>query len=343
MASELATLLDTGPTNTGPTFGALLIGGYASIGLFGVLTLQCWLYYSRFPGDLSRIKLMVAFIWISELLRSCFIVHATYYYTVIQWGNPSPLSSAVWSLQLILIMTVVVELVVHLYFAYRVWIVSGRQWLMTSIICFFTLSNFGMSQCSSHDTELQHHCVIVMGVCEYAFSVVETTFNKITGGFTGDFATAALCCVVATDWTITGSLIYYLRRGRSETQSSRLNTVVNRLIFYAINVGALISAVDLVVLGLSSAKLDNLYYLGLFETVGNLYANSLLASLNARMSLRQADNLSSFNAASQAIHQNTALTKASIALSMSPVQQPECDLDDKDAEVQPPNHDVVTA
>ncbi|KAF8881879.1 hypothetical protein BD779DRAFT_1675220 [Infundibulicybe gibba] len=318
----------------GPTFGALLIGGYASIGFFGVLTLQCWLYYSQFPGDLTSIKLMVAFIWISEFLRSCFMVHATYYYTVLQWGNPSPLSRAVWSLELILLMTAIVELVVHLYFAHRVWIVSGRRWLMPSIICFFTISNF------------------VMGACEYAFSIVETTFAKITGGFTGDFATAALCCVVAADWTITGSLIYYLRQSRSETRSSRLNTIINRLIFYAINVGALISAVDLVVLGLSSAELDNLYYLALFEIVGNLYANSLLrgtisarnlelalmgdlSSLNARMGLRRANSeshLSSFNTASQATHQNTTLTKASVPSSMSPVWQPECDLGGKDAE-----------
>ncbi|KAF8881872.1 hypothetical protein BD779DRAFT_986358 [Infundibulicybe gibba] len=289
MNSAQATLPDITPT-----FGALLIGGYASIGLFGVLTLQCWLYCSQFPGDPTRMKLMVAFVWISEFLRSCFMVHAIHYYTVLQWGNPAPLSRAVWSLELLLVMTSIVELVVHLYFAYRVWIVSGRRWLMPSIICFFTISNF------------------VMGACEYAFSIVETTFDKITGGFTSDFATAALCCVVAADWTITGSLIYYLRQSRSETQSSRLNTVINQLIFYAINIGALISAVDLVVLGLSSAELHNLYYLALFEIVGNLYANSLLASLNARMSLRQANNeyyLPSLNITSQTTQQSTALTK----------------------------------
>ncbi|KAF8881874.1 hypothetical protein BD779DRAFT_1544610, partial [Infundibulicybe gibba] len=82
----------------------------------------------------------------------------------------------------------IVEFVVHLYFAYRVWIISGRHWLMTSIICFFTISN------------------LVIGICEYAYSIVEMTFSRISHGFTGDFATAALTCVIAADWTITGSL-----------------------------------------------------------------------------------------------------------------------------------------
>ncbi|KAF8881875.1 hypothetical protein BD779DRAFT_1544613 [Infundibulicybe gibba] len=97
--------------------------------------------------------------------------------------------------------------------------------------------------------------------------------------------------------------------------------MINRLVFYAINVGILISATDLVVLALSSSgphfSTVNLYYLALFEIVGNLYANSLLASLNARTSLRQqadAEYLSSFNVGTtlQSMQQSGTITKTSI-------------------------------
>ncbi|KAF8881865.1 hypothetical protein BD779DRAFT_1675209 [Infundibulicybe gibba] len=268
------------------TFGALLIGAFASVGLLGVLTLQCWLYFSRFPNDPHFVKLLVAAVWVLEFIRSCFMVHAVYFYTVLQWGNPAGLAYAHWSLEAILLMTFLVELLVHLYFTYRVWIISGRKWIVPAIILFFTI------------------CTFVTGVCEYGSSIKEAKFSKIAGGITGviivppstkfksqifqfqDWALAALSCVIVTDWLITASLVYYLRQCLSETGFSRSNTIVGRLIFYAINIGVLTSAGDLVVLALCASQIPNLYYLAIFEIVGNLYANSVLASLNARTTLR---------------------------------------------------------
>ncbi|KAF8881868.1 hypothetical protein BD779DRAFT_986110 [Infundibulicybe gibba] len=231
------------------TFGALLIGAFASVGLLGVLTLQCWLYFSRFPNDPRFVKLLVATVWVLEFIRSCFMVHAVYFYTVLQWGNPAGLVNAHWSLEAILLMTFLVELLVHLYFTYRVWIISGRKRIVPAIVLFFTISTF------------------VTGVCEYGSSIKEAKFSIIADG-------------------ITTSLVYYLRQCLSETGFSRSNTIVGRLIFYAINIGVLTSAGDLVVLALCASQIPNLYYLALFEIVGNLYANSVLASLNARTTFR---------------------------------------------------------
>ncbi|KAF8881867.1 hypothetical protein BD779DRAFT_1675210 [Infundibulicybe gibba] len=228
----------------------------------------------------------VATVWVLEFIRSCFMVHSAYFYTVLQWGNPAGLVNAHWSLEAILLMTFLVELLVHLYFTYRVWIISGRKRIVPAIVLFFTISTF------------------VTGVCEYGSSIKEAKFSKIAGGITGviivppsikfkshifqfqDWAFAALSCVIVTDWLITASLVYYLRQCLSETGSSGSNTIVGRLIFYAINIGVLTSAGDLVVLALCASQIPNLYYLALFEIVGNLYANSALASLNARTTLR---------------------------------------------------------
>ncbi|KAF8881873.1 hypothetical protein BD779DRAFT_1675215 [Infundibulicybe gibba] len=280
----------------GPTFGAVLIGGYASLGLFGVLTLQCWLYYTRFPNDLPRIKLMVVFLWVVEFLRSCFMVHAIHHYTVVHWGDPSALLSAVWSLELILLTTFIVEFVVHLYFAYRVWIISGRRRLMTSIICFFTISN------------------LVIGICEYAYSIVETKFSRISGGFTAlRNGSADLRDYRRLDDHWVSHILLAPEPLRIRIAST--NTIINRLVFYAINRHG--SRVLVLVSGFHSSAGPhlgrvNLYYLALFEIVGNLYANSLLASLNARTGFRQQANveyLSSFNF--EAAHQSGTLTKAS--------------------------------
>ncbi|KAF8955633.1 hypothetical protein BDZ97DRAFT_1926497 [Flammula alnicola] len=45
------------------TFGALEIGSNVAIFLFGIVTLQCYLYFSRFDDDRLAFKALVATIW----------------------------------------------------------------------------------------------------------------------------------------------------------------------------------------------------------------------------------------------------------------------------------------
>ncbi|OJT13595.1 hypothetical protein TRAPUB_9860 [Trametes pubescens] len=65
----------------------------------------------------------------------------------------------------------------------------------------------------------------------------------------------------------------------------RTDHLANKLTFWAINIGALTSIVDVLVLAFSEAT-SNLIFLALYTVVGNLYSNSLLATLNIRIYAR---------------------------------------------------------
>ncbi|KAH8108806.1 hypothetical protein DFH11DRAFT_1731650 [Phellopilus nigrolimitatus] len=138
----------------------------------------------------------------------------------------------------------------------------GNKWYLPVIIGFFGL------------------CAVSFNVATYGLSVVEKDFANF-GHTIYVVSTTGLASSIAADSTISVSLAYFLNSKR--TGFSKTNRLINRLIFFAINIGMLTSLTDVAVLSCSSAlKGPSLAYLSIYEIVSKLYANSLLATLNMR-------------------------------------------------------------
>jgi len=245
-----------------PSFGALYIGILTSIGLLGITTLQTWLYYQRFPKDPILLRFIVAGVWILELLHSVCGAHALYHYVILNWGNPLALEQSIWSLDITLPLTAFVETTVRAFFMWRIWIVSGNNWIFPSIIATFGLGAFACT------------------IGTYILSVIKKNFADF-GHITHVVSTTGLAFSIAADLTVTCTLCYYLNHRR--TGFSKTNQLLNRLIFFAVNIGLLTSMTDIAVLVCSSALMgESLAYLAVYEIVSKFYANSLLATLNIR-------------------------------------------------------------
>ncbi|ETW79542.1 hypothetical protein HETIRDRAFT_428047 [Heterobasidion irregulare TC 32-1] len=270
------------------TYGALFLGVVVSVSFLGIVTVQTWIYWLNYPDDHLRTKATVFIIWILEIIRSTFGIHAVYHYLVLQWENTAALEASIWSVDINLLITALIQVTVHWYFAYRVKILSRGNWILVSVIV-LERAGFWKFHYLWFDTRLT-----------FSFppdntSIAAETFAKIQGKtFPGmlranhssqDFSTAALASAIVTDICIAFSLIYYLNQINHEL--SGLRAQANHLIFYAINIGVITSAADIVVL--SSIKGQGLWYFAIYEIVGGFYANSLLASLNARKSIRDYD------------------------------------------------------
>ncbi|KAJ8072630.1 hypothetical protein PM082_016189 [Marasmius tenuissimus] len=77
------------------TIGALEAGGMISCLLMGIVTIQVYYYYSKFPKDRVALTTMVVFVWICELGHSICISHLIYVITTVSWPNPQcPFHSA---------------------------------------------------------------------------------------------------------------------------------------------------------------------------------------------------------------------------------------------------------
>jgi len=88
---------------------------------------------------------------------------------------------------------------------------------------------------------------------------------------------------VVVDLIIAFTLVYYLHKSRSGFQAT--DNLVRTLQTYVINSGGLTMICSIAVVATFAAIADNYVFLGLVEIQSKLYANSFLATLNARQYL----------------------------------------------------------
>jgi len=93
----------------------------------------------------------------------------------------------------------------------------------------------------------------------------------------------SLSCTV--DVLITFSLFFLLRGSKKKTLA--LTRVIDSIVLYAFEINLLTSAATVVSMLCWVILNNSLIFLGLHFMIGQLYANSLLATLNSRHSLRQ--------------------------------------------------------
>ncbi|KAI6100097.1 hypothetical protein EV401DRAFT_2032073 [Pisolithus croceorrhizus] len=79
-------------------FGSTLIGGLISAILYGIATLQTYVYYMNYSDDALVIRVLVTAVWILSTLHFSFMCHFLYYYLVTNYGIPTSLLYMVWSL-----------------------------------------------------------------------------------------------------------------------------------------------------------------------------------------------------------------------------------------------------
>ncbi|KAF9043623.1 hypothetical protein BDZ89DRAFT_1059540 [Hymenopellis radicata] len=241
--------------------GALFIGVVISVFLFGISTTQSWYYYQHYPNDRKFLKAVVATLWLFELFHAVLACHAVYWYLVMNYSNPEALGVSIWSANLTLLASAFITLIVHLFFAWRVRMLSGGRWLIPVIIGIVALAS----------------SAFVLATVGLSFKA--GTFADYPEPDIEVVSSTSLALSVLADIMIAVSIGYYLNRGRSGF--SKTDHLINKLIFYAMNVGILTSVLDFVVL--ITSEVDNsLIFLAIFEVVGSVYFNSLLAMLNIR-------------------------------------------------------------
>lgn len=79
------------------SIGIFLIGSLFSVCLFGVNSLQAWLYYQHYPTDTAGMKATVAWVWILDTVHAIFLGHGVYFYVIRGFGDVGTLDTPVVS------------------------------------------------------------------------------------------------------------------------------------------------------------------------------------------------------------------------------------------------------
>ncbi|KAJ7083053.1 hypothetical protein B0H15DRAFT_851016 [Mycena belliarum] len=247
------------------TLGALLVGTLVSYVLFGVTTTQVYIYYDRFPEDSSKMKAMVASVWLGELAHVICIGHSLYVMVITDYGHPERLAHIPSSLFAATFVGGMVSAGVQSFFAFRIYILSKSLWI--PCIC-WAMSLFR---------------VLPSNIVTFSYGIHEPLgefIDKWNWLFDTVWAISA-----ANDLLIAISLVFLLYRQRNYTLK-RTTAVVNKLIAWTVETGVVTSAAGIIMMAFFIINRASFIWMAWFVVIARLFSNSLLASLNSRASLR---------------------------------------------------------
>ncbi|KII93111.1 hypothetical protein PLICRDRAFT_170894 [Plicaturopsis crispa FD-325 SS-3] len=250
------------------TLGALLVGGLTALYLSGAVLAQTVIYYSVYPTDLARRKVLVAAVWLLDLFHSGLVSATIWGYLIESYGVIDSLDYIPWTLALTVALTAIITFTVQCFFAVRIHRLSKGKWYITAPIVILAL----LRLCSA--------CVSTGQMLHYK------SFNLFNDKYAWVF-TLGLATSSVVDILVAGSLCYFLRVNREGSTSSNLRHTLDMLMLYAVETGTLTCFVNILSMICWLAMPHNRIFLGIHFVISKLYANSFLASLNSRSKLRE--------------------------------------------------------
>ncbi|KAF8314610.1 uncharacterized protein EI90DRAFT_418906 [Cantharellus anzutake] len=244
-------------------FGGFLSGLVLQTILFGVITVQAFLYYRRFPTDHISLKFAVGFLWLVQtfqVITSTVSVRMTFIH---HFGVQS--STTVWYDTVYQISMVICSTIVQIYFVFRLYrLVSGSIWL-PALLALLIPAQVGTGFTIWVKANITHGIE----------SFVRPTRHLMISWLTLE---------AVADLMIAFAMSYFLHRRR--TGFRQTDTVLRQLIVYAINTGLLTSVLALAVMFAFAFYGFHFVHMMFVLPLGGVYTASLLANLHSRSRLR---------------------------------------------------------
>lgn len=251
------------------TFGATFIGTIVATLLYGIMTLQTYIYWARYVNDSTFDRMFVLVLWIVDTFQLVCICHMEYYYVITNYANPTALQFNNWSLNTEVGLTAVITFMVQGFFAQRAW--------------FFT-KRVGSRFTTTRRTQILGVVIGFVSLTQLAFGLSSFAMTWVLGRFSRFIEYRWLVGVWLGSAALGDILVVYMLSTALMTQRTgfgRTDALINKLLRYTVNTGLLTSIIAVVDL-IAFCTMNNLIHLGFNFMLGKLYTNTLLATLNAR-------------------------------------------------------------
>ncbi|KAJ7837799.1 hypothetical protein B0H14DRAFT_2513476 [Mycena olivaceomarginata] len=233
------------PSDLAASLGALQIGVgvYVSHVLFGVTTTQTYIYYTRFPEDSQKIKVLVLYPFIKrvcEFAHAICIGHAIYTYTISNYGHPERLAGAFPKPLLAagLLTAVIATLGIKGFFTIRIYALSKRLYITLIISAMIFARLLGSS------------AVVAIGM--------RVTLLKSFERQWGWIVIVLWSISSAADLTITAILVAFLRNQRLRVHK-RTTALVDKIITWTIETGLITSISSTLILACFVTMKENFH------------------------------------------------------------------------------------
>ncbi|TCD60833.1 hypothetical protein EIP91_009422 [Steccherinum ochraceum] len=252
------------PPNLSLLLGPMLMAEFMNWGLFGVLTVQLYIYYLAFPNDRIYGKTLVGLIYILEIMQLAVTTHDAFIAYAAQWGDFAHVDGVKTLWLGIPVLTGIIGCLVQLFYAWRIHKLGRNVWV-SGVVSLSALPPLGFSIWNG----VEIHRVADLQDLSHASS-----FPTVIAWLTA----TALC-----DILITLSMSYYLLKAKKSSSVRRTAAMLSRLIKYTVETGLFTATFAIIELILFVALPDTLLYTLLMGITPKLYSNCLLALFNSRI------------------------------------------------------------
>ncbi|KAI0788213.1 hypothetical protein C8Q74DRAFT_666507 [Fomes fomentarius] len=253
------------------TLGAFLIGTIIGLVLYGLVIHKVWTYFKAgYSSDGIFLKAMVALLFSINTAHVFLCCHACYWYLVLNHGRQNVLQAAPWSIKFVPTTMIAVIFIVHLFYIRRIYLVGSPLMRKLLVVVGFNILCANIF-------------AIIAAIEAWQLKTVEDW-----RGYTW-LCSVAFGFVLATDIILTTMIIMFLRNNRTGLKSTE--TLLNKLILYAVNTGLLTSTLGLLALVFDALRLpNNMVFLAVSMSNIQTYVLSVLTVLNSRTSLAKIAN-----------------------------------------------------
>ncbi|KAI9452298.1 hypothetical protein BJY52DRAFT_942904 [Lactarius psammicola] len=256
------------PPNIEEFAAPMMLGALWNWTLYGVLIVQLYVYSYNFSGDRTLLKVLVYSVFLVETLQTALSGADLYYWFVSGFGNMDHLTSSYLSTIDVPIIGSIISLTVQLFFVYRIWILSGRSsWFLCLVICL---------------------CSAIAAVAAFSTGVYSRILNKFGSNQTLKILTYTwLSGNTLSDILIAGSMLFHLGRRRKEGGNYFSDHAISRIVRLTVETNVLTTTVGIISLFTIAIFTDKPWFTCPIAILGKLYSNTLLVSLNNRISISE--------------------------------------------------------
>ncbi|KAF9003213.1 hypothetical protein BDQ17DRAFT_1409070 [Cyathus striatus] len=261
--------------------GPLLLGYLLNWGLYGVLSVQVYVYYLAFPNDRLYSKIPVYFVFLLESVQSILIAHDAFkayakgfdkyaalinqYFTWLTMPIIGGIGAKTYTsrMKYLMVFFYLAALIVQLFYAYRISLLKSRKPAMLIVV-------LAIMQCASAIT------AGVLASKEPNLTDLTSLRVRIIQGIWAGMSTGC-------DVLIAICMSYQLTKRESVFPSTQ--AFVARILRLIIGTGSLTAAVAILNLVLFNISGIGPVFLAPGALLGKLYSNSMMVILNSRIDM----------------------------------------------------------
>ncbi|KAJ7353154.1 hypothetical protein DFH08DRAFT_60701 [Mycena albidolilacea] len=244
----------------------LFVGTVLNWCLLGTLAVQVYIYILAFPKDRPVNKLLVALVFIAELLQTLGDSRNAIDYFGISYGNLDALDQVRWGWFSVPILGSTIACCGQMFFAWRIWII-GRAWYTPALIAVITTTQW------------------IAGILTGVEVVRAGRYSRLQANHLRPEPIVWLSATAAADLIIMAGTLYYIQKFRDKFrlyESNDTSLALSRIIKVCVETGVLCALFALTDLALFLGFDTNIAHLSVCIWLSKVYSNSIMVILNSR-------------------------------------------------------------